>query len=208
MPLGVSPGMNARLWCLGLTPKNRNHAGAPVGRPAHQLRWQPHGVAQIETEYIAVEVQRLLVVAGGQHDMAEALVAGDELVAVWAHHAAVLEGGPVENLQAVAGRILEPDHLVDAPIGELGLGGLLVRRALEVEAVADLLQSRRIRALPAGFEQAVVFTRHDHQPGREVIHPQVQRTLGQPRALDHAEHLEAVLAPGRHVGGLDAQIAQ
>ena len=36
MPLGVSPGMNARLWCRGLTPKNRSQAGGPsAGLPTN-----------------------------------------------------------------------------------------------------------------------------------------------------------------------------
>ena len=100
------------------------------------------------------------------------------------------------------------DHLVDATVGELGGGGLLVRRALHVEPVANLLQPCGIRGLPAGLQQPVVLTRHDHQPGGEVVHPQIQRTLGRALALDHAEHLQTVFAPGRDVGGLDAQIAQ
>ena len=107
MPLGVSPGMNARLWWRGLTPKNRSHAGGAVGGPPDQLRGQPHRVAQLEAEHVAVEVQRLRVVAGGQHDVAEALLLGDELVAVRADDAAVLERDAVEHLEGVARRVVE-----------------------------------------------------------------------------------------------------
>ena len=45
---------------------------------------------------------------------------------------------------------------------------------------------------------------HDHQACRELVHTQVQRTLGAAGPLDHAKHLEPVLAPGPHVGGLNA----
>src|SRR6478609_10180994 len=48
----------------------------------------------------------------------------------------------------------------------------------------------------------------DHQARREFVHPQIERTLGGAGALHHAEHLEAVLAPGRDVGGLDSQVAK
>ncbi len=114
----------------------------------------------------------------------------------------------MEHLEGVAGRVLEHDHLVDPAVGELGGRGLLVRRALDVEPVADLLQLCGIRRLPARLHQPVVLTGHDHQPGGELVHPQVQRAVGRAGALDHAEHLQPVLAPGRDVGGLDAQVAQ
>src|SRR5947209_7364659 len=140
--------------------------------------------------------------------MPQALFAGDEPVPVRTDHAPVLQGRAVEDLEAVARRIREPDHLVHPAIREFGSGGLLVRGALHVQPVSDLLQSLSIRALPAGFREPVVLTGDDDQPGREIVHPQIQRTLGGTLTLDHAEHLEAVFAPGRHVGGLDAQISQ
>ena len=86
----------------------RVHAEEPqpgrctVGRPTDQLRWQAHRVAQEEAEHIPIEVQRIRVVFGGQHDVAEALLLGDELVAVRAHHTPVLESDAVEYLQRVA----------------------------------------------------------------------------------------------------------
>ena len=84
-------------------------------------------------------MQRLGIVLGGQHDVAETLFLGDELVAVWADDATVLEGDTVEHLEGVARRVVEPDHLVDPAFGELSDRGLLVRRALDVEAVTDVL---------------------------------------------------------------------
>ncbi len=179
-----------------------------VGGLADQLRWQPHGVPQLEAEDVAVEVQRLHVVAGGEHDVAEALLLGDERVAVRADDAPVLERRAVEDLERVARRVVEGDHLVHPAIGQLGRGGLLVRRALDVERVADLLQPSSIRRLPAGLQQPVVLAGNDHQARRELVHPQVERAVGGPAAFDHAEHLERVLAPRRDVGGLEAEIPQ
>ena len=112
--------MKARLWWRGLHAEEAQPRRGAVGGPADQLRWQPHRVAQLEAEHVAVEVQRLRVVAGGQHHVAEALLLGDELVAVRADDAAVLERGAVEHLEGVAGRVVEPDHLVDPAVGELG----------------------------------------------------------------------------------------
>ncbi len=129
-------------------------------------------------------------------------------MAVRADDAPVLERRAVEHLQRVARGVLEDDHLVDAAVGQLGGGGLLVGRALHVEPVANLLQPFGVRGLPTGNLQPVVRTRHDHQPRRKVVHPQVQRALDLASALDHAEHLQTVFAPGRDVGGLDAQITQ
>jgi hypothetical protein len=123
-------------------------------------------------------VQRLFVVAGGQHHVPQALLGGDELVPVRADHPAVLEGGAVEDLQAVAGRIRKPDHLVDPTIGQFRGGGLLVGRALDVEPVPNLLQACGVRAFPPGFDEPVLLARDDHQPGREIVHPQIQRALG------------------------------
>ena len=53
-----------------------------------------------------------------------------------------------------------------------------------------------------------MLTRHDHQAGREVVHPQVKGALGAALALDHAKNLQAVVTPGLHVGGFDAQVTQ
>ena len=212
MPLGVSPGMNARLWWRGLTPKNRSQAGGSVGGPSDQLRRQAHRVAQREAEHVAVEVQRLRVVAGGQHYVPESLFLGDELVAVRADDPTVLQRHPVEDLERVARRVVEHDHPVDAPVSQFGRRRLLVGGALEFEPVADVLQVSGIRCLPTGLQQPVVLTRHDHQPGRELVHPQIQRTLwagpGHPGPSTMSEHLERVLAPRRHVGGLEPQVAQ
>ena len=212
MPLGVSPGMNARLWWRGLTPKNRSQAGAPSAGRTDQLRRQAHRVAQREAQHIAVEVQRLRVVAGGQHYVTESLFLGDELVAVWADDPTVLQRHPVEDFERIARRVVEHDHPVDAPVSQFGRRRLLVGGALQFEPVADVLQVSGIRCLPTGLQQPVMLTRHDHQPGRELVHPQIQRTVwarpGHPGPFDQSEHLECVFAPRRHVGGFEAQVAQ
>lgn len=141
--------------------------------------------------------------------MSQALLAGDEPVAVRAHDAAVFERDTVEHLEDVAGDVLERDQFDDATIGQLFGGALLERHSGGGQVVPDLLKLGGGGGLPAGDEQAVLLTGHDHQASREVVHPQVQRVGGvRALALDHAEHLEAVVAPGRHVGGLDTHVAQ
>ena len=84
-----------------------------------QLRGEPHGVAQLEAEDVAVEVQRLRVVPGGQHHVAKALMLRDESVAVGTDHPAVLERGTVEHLEGVARRVLKDDHPVDAAVDSM-----------------------------------------------------------------------------------------
>ena len=180
----------------------------PIRRPAHQLWRQPHRVAQHEAQNVPVEVQRLRIVAGGEHHVAQTLLTGDELVPVGADHPAVLECGAMEDLQPVPGGVTEGDHLIDAAVGEFGRGGLLVPHALDVERVPDALQALGVRTLPAGFRQPVVLAGNDDQASREVVHPKVERTLGRASALHHAENLEAVLPPRGNVGRLYAQIAQ
>ena len=121
--------------------------------------------------------------------MTQALFTGDEVVTVRAHDSAVFECRAVEDLQTVAGGVGELNHFVDPAVGQLGGGGFLVRRALDIETVADLLQAFGIRAFPAGLGKPVVLSRHDHQARGEVIHPQIERALGAALALDHAEDL-------------------
>ena len=77
-------------------------------------------------------MQRLGVVSGGQHDVTQTLIVGDELMPVRADHSTMLQCRAVENLQAVARRVLEPDHLVNPAVCQLGLGGLFVRHTLNV----------------------------------------------------------------------------
>ena len=179
-----------------------------VGRTAHQLGRQPHGVAQPETEHVAVEVQRLGIVAGGQHDVPQSLLGGHEAVAVGTDHTPVLEGGAVKDLELVSGGIRETDHLVDAAILEFGGRRLLVGNPLDIEGIPDPLQSFGVGALPARLHQPVMLPGNDDQPGREIIHPQVKSALHRTPALDHAEHLQPVVAPRPDVGGLDAQVAE
>lgn len=50
-----------------------------------------HRITQIRTQHVAVEVQRLGVVGGAQHHMAEAPVIGDEPVAVGTENTAVFQ---------------------------------------------------------------------------------------------------------------------
>ena len=86
---------------------------------------------------------------------------------------------------------------------------LLVRRALRRRGVAGSPAAQPHWRSPSPDRSSRSCSPgHDHQPGREVVHPQVQRARVGAPALDHAEHLEPVLAPRRHVGGLDAQVPQ
>ena len=120
-----------------------------VGRTSDHLRRQPHRVAQPEAEHVAVEAQRGFVVLRRQHDVAEALLAGDEAVPVRADDAAVLQRHTVERLERVAGRVVEADQLDDLAVGELVGRALLVRHAGRVEPVADVLQLGGVRASPS-----------------------------------------------------------
>src|SRR6478672_11610846 len=114
-------------------PEEAQPSRRAVGGPADQLWWQPHRVAKPEAKDVAVKVQRLHVVASGQHHVAETLLLRDEFVPVRAGDATVLQRRAMKDLEAVAGGILEPDHLVDATVGKLSGSGLLVGRALHIE---------------------------------------------------------------------------
>ena len=110
-----------------------------VGRPPDDLRWQPHRIPQNETQDVTIEVKRFSIVGGCQNHMPKTLLCGDELVPVRAHHPTVFECGAVEHLQSVSGRVDEPNHLVDATVGQLSCSGFLEGNALLIESVPDLL---------------------------------------------------------------------
>ena len=180
-----------------------------VGGPAHELRRQPHRVTQREAEHIAVKVQSLGVVAGGQHHVAQALLPGDELVPVRADHAAVLQGRAVEDLQRVARRDRRRRSSRRRGGRPVPRRWLLctecLRRRVRYGSLAALRHSRiPSRPPPAGrAHRARSPSRAGKSSIRRYSAPSVAAL-----ALDHAEDLQPVLTPGGHIGGLDPQIAQ
>jgi hypothetical protein len=139
MPVSVGSGRKARLWWRGLQPKKRSQAGSP-SRPADELRGQAHRVAQPEPEHVAVEPQRLGVVVGGEDDVPQPLLAGDEPVPVRTHHPAVLEGSAVEHLQRVPGGVGKADQSGHPAIGEFLGRALLVGHPGGVQPVGHPAQ--------------------------------------------------------------------
>ena len=112
--------------------------GRALGGSSDELRRQLHRVAQAETQHVAVEPQRGVIVMRGQYDVAEALLAGDEPVPVWADDATVLQSGAVKHLQAITGRILEVDHFVDPPVDFTGIAKSLGLKAMRITEAKDL----------------------------------------------------------------------
>ncbi|SHX10704.1 Uncharacterised protein [Mycobacteroides abscessus subsp. abscessus] len=179
-----------------------------IGGAARELRRQPHRVTQPEAEHVLVERLRRGIVVAGEHDVAEALLGGDELVAVGADEPATQILDAVVNLEGVVGGILEADHALDLAVEQLFLGAFLERDAVGTQGFLQLLEGRRVGDLPARGQQPVLLAGHDHQTRRHVVHPQVEGVGVGALALHHAEHLEPELAPGRHIGGLDAHVAE
>ena len=155
----------------------------PAGRLAEQLRRHPHRVAQPEAEHVGVEAQGRLLLRRGQHHVAQAHRPGDEPVPVRADRGPRLQRRAAERLQRVARRVLEAEQRADPALGQLGGGARLDRDAGRVERPAQLTQRALVRHLPARGEQPVLLPWHDDQPGREFIHPQVQRLLLPARGL-------------------------
>ena len=56
--------------------------------------------------------------------------------------------------------------IVDSAVGEFSCRGLLVRRALDVQPISNLLQRCGIRGFPTGLQQPVVIAGHDDQAAR------------------------------------------
>ena len=90
-----------------------------AGLLADELARHAHRVAQPEAEHVGVEPQRLDVVDHRDHDVAHALVAGDELRGVRRDDRPGLVGDAVEQLEDVVERVGEPDQLLDPALGEL-----------------------------------------------------------------------------------------
>ena len=179
-----------------------------VRGPADHLRRQTHRIAKFESEYVAVEPQRRVVVIGGEHDVTEALLPRHEPVSVRADDPAMFESSAVEHLEGVTRGVLERDHLDDATVLELLRRPFLERNTGCRQSVTDILQLSRIRGFPARDEQTVGVVRNDDKTRREVVHTQIQRFRVDALALDHSEDLESVLAPRSHVGGPDAHVRQ
>ena len=113
--------------------------------------------------------------------------------------------GAVEDLQCYpTGR--RSDHLVDATVRQLRPRASLYG-VPSMSGIADLLQFRRrypIRRPVAGPDL------RERSPGRgELVHAQVQRTVGCPgTSTITAEHLQGPTRAGGDVGGFDPQISQ
>ncbi len=175
---------------------------------ADDLRREAHRVTELESQDVPVEFERCLVVGAGEHHVAQTLLLGDEAMPVRADDAPVLQRGAVEDLQGVVRRVVEDDHLGDPTVGDLLVLALAEDHTRTRQPIPDILQLSGIRDLPARAGEPVVLGRHDDQTGREIVHPEIQGTVGETRALDHAEDLEAVGAPRLDVGGLDPHVPQ
>ena len=135
----------------------------------------PERAAGTETQYVGVEVEQPVGIGGRYDDMAHALVAGDEFRAERGDDRAVVKHRTVKHLECGAGRILEGDHLFyPAGLGLVG-GQLLERHAGTVERCFDPLQCRVIAHFPADGEHPVGLAGHHDEPGRTLVHPQIQR---------------------------------
>jgi hypothetical protein len=180
-----------------------------AGLPAEELRRHPHRVPQPEAEHLGVEGERGVGRATRrQHHVAKPHGAGHELVPVRADGRPVLERRAAEHLEGVACGVVEAQHLPHPPRGELVRGGRLDRDARAGQRAPHGGQRLRVSHLPARGEQPVPSPGHDHQPGREVIHPEVERPFPRAPPLGQAEHPDAELAPRRDVGRGDPQVAK
>ena len=183
-----------------------------VGWAADQLRWQAHRVAQPEAEHVAVEVQGLgIVVAVVSTTWPRPCSLGDELVAVGADDPAVLQcarrGTPPGCCPTGSSKTI-----ISSTRRSASLGGRAPpctacprRRAQRGSPAAQ----RHSAVSQPDCEQPVVLAGHDHQPGGELVHAQIQRALG---AAPEPSTMPSTFSPySRHagdVGRLDAQVPQ
>ena len=132
-----------------------------------ELRRQrhPERAAGTETQYVGVEVEQPVGVGGRHHDMAQALIAGDEFRAERGDDRAVVEHRTVEHLERGAGRVLEGDHLLDpARLGLVG-GQLLERTPAPSRAALTRCSAGVVAHLPADGEHPVGLAGHDDDAG-------------------------------------------
>ena len=122
MPLGVSPGMNARLWWRGLTPKNRSQAGRAVGGPC-----RPAAVAAASSRADRSRARRGRSAATPRRrgwSAPRGRGPARSVTNLWPYGLTTRRcssATPWKTSRRVARRIVEADHLVDAAVGEFGL---------------------------------------------------------------------------------------
>ena len=211
MPVGAGIGANARLWCRGPQPRKRIHSGSPPGGSPIVS-----GVSRIESRSrkpstLGVEAQRRprrrwpssttcpRPPSPVTNRLPYGLTAGRLSSAAPQNSSSVLPNGSSNRISSG-----------DPALGEFVRAGLLGRHAGLLERAAEPRQRtpRRPTSQPDG-EQPVALAGHDHQPGREVVHPQVQRVRDRardPRTMPST--LTPKVAPRLEVGGLDAQVPQ
>src|SRR5262245_9120712 len=165
-------------------------------------------VADPELENVLIELHHLADALEMHHHMAHPERSGAEAGNV----AAGLEGigrgfGAVEDLQAIAGGVVEHDQILDvALVGQrpraardLGAGGLDPR--------GDGVERRGVGDLPAEEADALAAVGIDQESLLTVIHAEGERRAAVVDALQ-AEEVRAVRAPVAQILGANADIAQ
>ena len=154
-----------------------------------------------------VELTRLGMIGGGEHQVPEPEAVGHEPDPVDGR----AEGGihalpPMEDLEDVAGGIRTANEGVHAASGALLLQPGSGFHAMFREP-AD--QSRKVcrGAFPPGTDESVLPGRLDDKACRRPIHPQMNRTVGLRRGAE-PENPFANICPGPRVAHADAHIPQ
>jgi hypothetical protein len=140
--------------------------------------------------------------------MAHSLIAGDEFRAERGDDRAVVKHRTVKHLECGAGRVLEGDYLFHpADLGLIG-GQLLERHPGTVECGFDPVQCRVVAHFPPDVEHPVRLAGHHDQPGRALVHPQVQRQRVRPLAFRKAQDAEGEPPPAVNVIRRNGDIAK
>ena len=165
-------------------------------------------VAQLEAEDVDIERNDVVDLLAVEHGVTHAERAGAES----GDRAAGLERiagglGAVHHLEAVAGRIVEHDQVLDVP-----LVGERPRAARDLHAVVRQMRGvgverRGVGDLPAVEARRLGVGRVDHEPLLAVVHAEGERAAALVHEL-HAEELAAVGRPVLEVLGADSDITQ
>ena len=121
---------------------------------------------------------------------------------------AVVKHRTMEHLQRGAGRVLERDHLLyPASLGVV-VGQLFERHPGAVQGCFDPLQRRVIAHFPADGEHPVGLTGYHDDPGRTLVHPQIQRRRVRSLAFGEAQDAEGEPPPAVDIVGRNCDVAK
>ena len=120
-----------------------------------------------------------------------------------------LVGRTVVELEDVVERVGEPDHALDASLGELLGGGGLDLDAVVLEVVDRRRRARGGRRPPSPCScSRSCVRRDDDDAGGELVHAEVEVLRVRAASLGEAEDLAAEVAPLVEVGALDPDVAR